>query len=321
MTDFILLEQLYKMIKEIPKPALFHRKGTKASGYFRPYMDFSDYTKANIFSSNDIVTPVEIRFSSMLGDDGTADTFRNIKGMEVKFIDKNYRYDMFCRSLPVTLTNNRNKLIDIISCFSVKRPFDMINNKRIWDYVCENPEALNGIIRLYSYYGITDSFINIEWYSVNLFVWINAYDLKTLVRYRWVPLYENQEDNLNSKHLMRSKAEFIAGYEPNRAENELMRLIDNSKYPGFELQLQMIDMSKQYDIKYEDRTLIWNEDEIPYTPAGVLIINKYENCLYDGEKLVHSACNNIDGIKVLEDEVSHLNDYLNMVTTYERGLL
>ncbi len=321
MTDFILLEQLYKMIKEIPKPALFHRKGIRVSGYFRPYMDFSDYTKAHMFSSNDVVTPVDIRFSSMLGDDGTPDTVRNIKGMEVKFKDESNEHDMFCRNLPLSLTSNSEDLIDIIKAFSVNKAFDMINNQALWRYVCDNYEALNFVIRLFSGYGLTDSFINIQWYSVNIFIWENMLGKKTLVKYKWTPLCDMKERNLTEGYLKRSKAEFVAGYDCNRASNELINMIDRQKYPGLELQIQMIDMSRPYDDHYLNRTLIWNEEEIPYRAVGILRINNYFNELYDGEKLVHSACNNMNGIRVKEDELSELNDYLTKIVECERSFV
>lgn len=319
MTDFILLEQLYRMIKEIPKPILFHRKGISVSGYFRPYMDFSDYTKAHMFCSNDAVTPVDIRFSSMLGDDGTPDTARNIKGMEVKFKDESKEHDMFCRSLPLSLISNSDSLVDIIRAFSVNKPFDMINNRALWKYVCDNHEALNLVIRLFSCYGLTDSFINIEWYSVNIFVWENTAGKKTLIKYKWKPLCDMNDKSSTKGYLNRSKADFIAGYDPNIAINELINLINKQKYPGFELQVQMIDMIRSNDDYYLNRTLVWDEEAIPYKAVGVLRINNYFNELYDGEKLVHSACNNVNGIRVKEDNLTGLNDYLSKIVTCERG--
>ena len=319
MTDFILLEKLYTMVNDIPKPTLFHRKGLRASGYFRPYMDLGDYTKAHIFSSNDIVTPVDIRFSSMLGDDGTADTRRNIKGMEIKFNDIDCQYDMFCRSLPVMFIRDKDKLISLIDAFSTGKPFDKINNYKLWAFVCDNPQALNCMLRLYSAYGLVDSFVNIDWFSVNQFIWINRSNNKTLVKYRWAPINDYADKNRNSKLLTRIKAEFISGYDPDRALNELKNSIDEQKYPTFELQIQMIDMNRCFNKQYFDRTLVWSEDEIPYKAVGILKINKYYENLYDGAKLVHSGCNNIDGIKVLGDELSRINGYLTMLETSERG--
>ena len=101
MTDFLLFESLHKMIKETQKPRLMHKKGTCVKGYFRPFISLSDLTEASIFNSVDNVTPVSIRFSSMLGDNGTADSRRNIKCMSVKFHSIDGVYDMICQSLPV----------------------------------------------------------------------------------------------------------------------------------------------------------------------------------------------------------------------------
>ena len=109
MTDFQMLEQIQRMIKEMPRPRLLFRKGLTVRGFFRPYMSFADHTQAEIFSSTDEVTPVTVRFASMFGQKGTADTVRNIKGMSVKFHGSE-EYDMVCQSIPVFFIDEKQKL-------------------------------------------------------------------------------------------------------------------------------------------------------------------------------------------------------------------
>ena len=128
MTDFLLLEQLYKMIKGIPRPRLMFKKGIVLHGYFRPYMSLRDYTKSAIFEDADKVIPVIVRFQAMLGSGGTADTMRNIKGMNIKFLIDNNEYDMICQNIPVRFINDKEKLLDLFKIFYKREQFFIRRN-------------------------------------------------------------------------------------------------------------------------------------------------------------------------------------------------
>ena len=72
MTDFLMLQRIHRMIKELPRPRLLFRKGVTAEGFFRPYMSFSEYTKARIFGSFDEITPVTVRMRVDAGQPGNS---------------------------------------------------------------------------------------------------------------------------------------------------------------------------------------------------------------------------------------------------------
>ena len=118
MTDFLMLKQLHRMIKEIPKPRLMFRKGYLCRRFFSAvYVIFRLYGIGEISSSFDEVTPVTVRFASMLGNKGTADTVRNIKGMSVKF-QSDEEYDMICHSMPVFFINEDTKFFSMLKAFT-----------------------------------------------------------------------------------------------------------------------------------------------------------------------------------------------------------
>lgn len=67
MTDFLLVEQLHRMMGELPRPRLMYRKGIGMRGYFKIYRSFEEYTSADIFCEMDRSFPVRARFSALLG--------------------------------------------------------------------------------------------------------------------------------------------------------------------------------------------------------------------------------------------------------------
>lgn len=320
MTDFLLLEELQRMIKEIPKPRLLFRKGITAQGFFRPYMSLADYTKAQMFSGAGVITPVKVRFSAMLGDYGTADTVRNIKKLEIRFLSEQGAYDMICHSLPVQFINDKNKLCDMFKIFCQKRWFDGINNKSFWQFVTDNPEAVNAAVHLYSHEGLSDNYTNIKLYSVNTAIWTNSIGTEFLVRYKWLPIREPEIEKRAGNILNRNEAEFIAGFDPHRAHDELATRIEYGRYPVFELYIQMMDLRHITGREALDYTLIWNENKIPFMSAGIMLLDKAEyETEGSQEELLFSPGNTVGGISLCRNELSDIIEYMHRAEAMERG--
>ncbi|MGV2503522.1 catalase, partial [Priestia megaterium] len=62
-----------------------HAKGAGAHGYFEVTNDVSAYTKAAFLSEVGKRTPLFVRFSTVAGENGSADTVRDPRGFAVKF--------------------------------------------------------------------------------------------------------------------------------------------------------------------------------------------------------------------------------------------
>lgn len=320
MTDFLLLEQLQRMVMDTTKPRLIFRKGISAGGFFRPYVPMSEYTRASVFGSPDEITPVLVRFSSMLGDEGTADTVRNIKGMNVKFQTKEKAYDMMCSSLPVMFISHQDRLMELIDVFSRYKSFDGIAPRKFWEFVIRNPESVNCALRFFSRQGIRDSYIDMNWYSVNDSVWSNSEYEEFLVRYRWVPILD---DNERIRKLDRYEAEFLAGYEPDRAANDLKRHISHGNFPSYELQIQMeYDADDEQNQELHKRTLLWDEKETPYFSIGMMRLTAIpENHRRECDLLSFAPSNTIDGIDLYRDDLTCMIDYFYKCEAWERGVI
>ncbi len=139
MTDFLLVQQLHQMMGELPRPRLMFRKGIGMRGYFKPYRSFREYTCAEIFCEADQSFAVRARFSALLGDGGTADTRRNIKGFAVRFRSGAGEYDVVCSSLPVFFINKSRDFPALAEALRRKTWFDGIQPERFWRFVVNHP--------------------------------------------------------------------------------------------------------------------------------------------------------------------------------------
>ena len=317
MTDFILLEKIQRILKDIAKPRLTFRKGIWTSGYFRPYMSLADYTDASIFKTSDTIVPVRVRFSSLLGDNGTADTARNIKSMGIRFESDAGVYDMLCQSIPVLMINDKKDLLSFIDAFTVRDRFDGINTAELWKFIINDPKALNFVIRLYSYIGILDSYININYYSVNIYLWKNNKGEEWVVKCKWMPVKDNYTNNyMNNCHIGRTEAEFIAGYDPHKAIEEIENRVMANDFIQFELFVQMIKKRCLTNDLYYDHTYNWEDTKVPYLSVGSLILNKVTA---NSDDLVLCPGNTIDGIELWKNGLVDVLDYMCMIENLERG--
>lgn len=316
MTDFLLLDQLGRMIREVKRPRLMYRKGIVAEGFFRPYMSWSDHTRAEMMRNPDEITAVTVRFSSMTGDRGTPDTARNIKGMAVKFRGRDGCLDLICQSLPVFFINDEGKFPYLKDAMSRRSCFDRYDKERLWRFAAENPESLNCIIRLFSCQGLCESFVDVKWYSVNTYVWENAEGKRILIRYKWSPVLRKGE--IKTCMTGRIRAEFMAGFDPDRCEEDLESRIREGRFPCFELQVQMRSWEDGRDAVR--RTLCWDEKQFPPVPAGVMKLTKAGNeCMESEDSISFIPGNTFDGMYIYGDEFSRIMEHAQRTGAAQRG--
>ena len=77
LEDFILREKITHFDHERIPERIVHARGSAAHGYFQPYKSLSDITKADFLSDPNKITPVFVRFSTVQGGAGSADTVRD----------------------------------------------------------------------------------------------------------------------------------------------------------------------------------------------------------------------------------------------------
>ncbi|STI75624.1 catalase HPII [Escherichia coli] len=106
LEDFILREKITTLTMERIPERIVHARGSAAHGYFQPYKSLSDITKADFLSDPNKITPVFVRFSTVQGGAGSADTVRDIRGFATKF----YTERVFLTSLAITRQSSLSRM-------------------------------------------------------------------------------------------------------------------------------------------------------------------------------------------------------------------
>ena len=74
---------------------------TGAFGHFEVTHDISKYSKAAVFAEIGKKTPIAIRFSTVGGESGSADTVRDPRGFAVKFYTEEGNWDLVGNNTPI----------------------------------------------------------------------------------------------------------------------------------------------------------------------------------------------------------------------------
>ena len=299
LQDVRLIDKLTRFVRErIPERVVF-AKGTGAHGYFRVYMPMSDFTKAAFLQNPERKTPVLVRFSTMSGSKGSADTLRDVRGFAVKFYTTEGNYDLVSTSLPVFYIRDAIHFPELMHALKPSPSTNLTEPARFWEYIAEAPEATHMVTWLFSDNGTLKSYRHMEGFSINTYVWISENGQRQLVRYHWKPM-------LGTKNITRHEAEFLAGFDPDAASRDLCDSLERGELTEYELNVQLIpfDQQDQYDFDPLDATKAWPESKIPLLKVGKLTLNKAtQDYLEEVEKAAFSPANIVPGIEFSFDRL------------------
>ncbi len=131
--DHYLVEKLAQFNRERVPERVVHAKGGGAFGTFTVTADVSRYTRASFLQPGK-QTEMLARFSSVAGEQGSPDTWRDPRGFALKFYTEEGNYDLVGNNTPVFFIKDPIKFPDFIH--SQKR--DPFTGKQepdnVWDF-------------------------------------------------------------------------------------------------------------------------------------------------------------------------------------------
>ena len=113
LQDFYLIEQMANFNRERIPERQPHAKGGGAFGTFAVTDDISRYTKAAVFQPG-AQTEVVLRFSTVAGERGSPDTWRDPRGFAVKFSTTEGNLDIVGNNTPVFFIRDPMKFQNFI---------------------------------------------------------------------------------------------------------------------------------------------------------------------------------------------------------------
>ena len=297
--DHHLIEKLAHFDRERIPERVVHAKGSGAYGYFEVLADVTRWTKARFLAPVGKRTELFIRFSTVAGEKGSADTVRDPRGFAIKFYTEDGNYDLVGNNTPVFFIRDPLKFPDFIH--SQKRdPYTNIQEPdNIWDFFSLSPEATHQFTILFSDRGIPASFRNMDGFGSHTFQWVNAAGEVFWVKYHF-------KTDQGIRNLIAPDAARIAGENPDYNQRDLLRAIDQGDYPSWTLKMQIMSAADaaQYRFNPFDVTKVWPHRDYPLMTIGRIVLNRNpENYFAEVEQAAFNVAHFVPGIGPSPDKM------------------
>lgn len=301
LEDFILREKITHFDHERIPERIVHARGSAAHGYFQPYRSLRDVTKADFLCDPTRKTPVFVRFSTVQGGAGSADTVRDIRGFATKFYTDEGIFDLVGNNTPIFFIQDALKFPDFVHAVKPEPhwaiPQGQSAHDTFWDYVSLQPETLHNVMWAMSDRGIPRSYRTMEGFGIHTFRLINAEGKATFVRFHWKPL-------AGKASLLWDESQKLTGRDPDFHRRDLWQAIEAGDYPEYELGLQLIpeEDEQAFDFDLLDPTKLIPEALVPVQRVGKMVLNRNpDNFFAENEQAAFHPGHIVPGIDFSND--------------------
>ncbi|HXC60212.1 MAG TPA: catalase [Steroidobacteraceae bacterium] len=301
LEDFILREKITHFDHERIPERVVHARGSAAHGFFECYASMKDVTAASLFAEKGKRTPVFVRFSTVVGERGSADTARDARGFAVKFYTDEGNWDLVGNNIPVFFIQDAMKFPDLVHAAKpephCQMPQAATAHDTFWDFVSLMPESTHMLMWVMSDRGIPRSYRMMQGFGVHAFRFVNEVGASTFVKFHWTPL-------AGTHSLDWDEAVKIAGADPDFHRRDLWEAIEAGAFPEYELGVQLIseEQAEEFSFDILDPTKLVPEELVPVQPVGRLVLDRNpDNFFAETEQVAFCTAHVVPGIDFSND--------------------
>ena len=297
--DFHLFEKLAHFNRERIPERVVHAKGSGAFGELTVTHDITKYTKAALFSQVGKKTPLFLRFSTVGGEAGSADTERDPRGWAIKFYTEQGVWDLVGNNTPVFFLRDPSKFPDFVHTQKRHPQTHCKDATMMWDFWSLHPESLHQVTILFSDRGIPDGYRYMDGFGSHTFSMVNAQGERFFVKYH----FKTQQ---GIRNLSPKKALELAGSDPDYAQRDLFEAIERKDFPRWSLEIQVMSEADAAKQKFNpfDVTKVWSQKQFPRIKVGEVVLNRNpENYFSDVEQAAFAPSAVVPGLGFSPDRM------------------
>ncbi|MHB1569262.1 MAG: catalase [Solirubrobacteraceae bacterium] len=307
--DFHFREKLTRFDHERIPERVVHARGAGAYGTFTCTESLSDVTRADFLSEAGRETPVFVRFSTVAGSRGSADTVRDVRGFATKFYTREGNYDLVGNNMPVFFIQDGIKFPDFVHAVKPEPqneiPQASSAHDTLWDFVSLQPETTHMIMWLMSDRALPRSYRMMEGFGVHTFRFVNAQGKGTFVKFHWRPV-------LGAHSLIWDEVQKVAGADPDFNRRDLWDAIEAGNGPEYDLAVQLVPEEREHDFDFDllDATKIIPEEEVPLRVVGRMKLERNpDNYFAETEQVAFHTANVVPGIDFTNDPLLQARNF------------
>ncbi|RRV57766.1 catalase HPII [Stutzerimonas stutzeri] len=301
LEDFIMREKITHFDHERIPERIVHARGAAAHGVFVSYADHSWLTKASFLAAEGKETPVFVRFSTVQGSRGSADTVRDVRGFATKFYTDEGNFDLVGNNMPVFFIQDAIKFPDFVHAVKPEPhneiPQAQSAHDTFWDFVSLTPESAHMVLWTMSDRALPRSYRAMEGFGVHTFRLINAEGVSRFVKFHWKPV-------AGAFSLVWDETLKIAGKDPDFNRRDMWESIEMGDYFEWELGVQVVEEADEHKFDFDllDPTKIIPEELVPVQKLGKMTLNRNpDNFFAETEQAAFHIGHIVPGIDFTND--------------------
>jgi catalase len=268
LNDSYLIEQMANFNRERIPERQPHAKGSGAFGHFRVTGDVSAYTRAAVFQ-RDARTDTVIRFSTVAGERGSPDTWRDPRGYSLRFYTTEGNLDIVGNNTPVFFLRDPIKFQNFIRSQKRRADSGLRDNDMQWDFWTLSPESAHQVTWLMGDRGIPKTWRHMNGYSSHTYSWVNGAGEIYWVKYHFI-------SDQGIEFFTQAEADRMAGQDADYHQRDLYTAIGRGDFPSWTLKVQIMpfEEAKTYRFNPFDLTKVWPHGDYPLREVGKLVLDR-----------------------------------------------
>lgn len=299
LQDTTYIDEIAHFDRERIPERVVHAKGAGAFGYFEVTHDISKYSKASVFNGIGKRTRVAVRFSTVGGESGSADTVRDPRGFAVKFYTDEGVWDLVGNNTPIFFIRDPLLFASFIHTQKRNPVTHLKDHDMFWDFITLRPESTHQVMILFSDRGIPDGYRHMNGYGSHTF---------KLVNNKGEPVYCKFHYKTDQKiqNIQPERAGPLSADDPDYSIRDLYNAIRKGEFPSwtFYVQIMTFQQAENYPFNPFDLTKVWSHADFPLIPVGKLVLNENpKNYFTDVEQIAFSPSHLVPGIEASPDKM------------------
>jgi catalase len=268
LNDFYLIEQMANFNRERIPERQPHAKGSGAFGYFQVTGNVSGYTRAAVFQPG-TRTGTVARFSTVAGERGSADTWRDPRGFALRFYTSEGNLDMVGNNTPVFFLRDPLKFQHFIRSQKRRADNGLRDHDMQWDFWTLSPESAHQVTWLMGDRGIPRTWRHMNGYSSHAYSWVSPAGQISWVKYHFIT-------DQGIEWLPQAEADILAGQDADYHQRDLWEAIRRGDRPSWTLKVQIMpfEEARAYRFNPFDLTKVWPHADYPLTEVGKLVLDR-----------------------------------------------
>ena len=298
LNDIHLIEKLAHFNRERVPERTPHAKGHGAFGELHITEDVSAYTKAKVFQKG-TVTPMMGRFSTVAGEQGSPDTWRDVHGFALRFYTEEGNLDIVGNNTPVFFIRDGIKFPDFIHSQKRLGTNGLRDADMQWDFWTRNPESAHQVTYLMGDRGTPKSTRHQNGYGSHTFQWVNEQGEAFWVKYHF-------KTRQGVENFTDEEATTTAGQNPDCHREDLYNAIEEGNYPIWDVKVQImpLDEAENYRFNPFDLTKVWSKKDYPLHDVGYFVLNRNpRNFFAQIEQVALDPSNIVPGVGLSPDKM------------------